>query len=62
MEISKKEIEELIEKLQNCVNEMEESGIEEIDTKCNTYGLSNFICFGNKGYLSLDESQIEIDY
>jgi len=60
MEISKNELEALIEKLQACVDEMDYAGVETIPTSCNTYRMNKFICFGYNGYLSLDNDYIEV--
>lgn len=61
MSVSKRDLENLIEKLQNCVDEMEDKEITELSTSCNTYKMNNFISFGYKGYLSLDNDYIEVD-
>ena len=61
MKVSKKELELLIEKLQNCVDEMEANEVDEISTRCNTYKMNKFISFGYSGYLSLDNDYIEVD-
>ena len=61
MKVSKKELELLIEKLQNCVDEMEDKNVEEISTRCNTYKMNKFISFGYNGYLNLDNDYIEVD-
>ena len=56
MGIKKEKIEELIENLQGLLDTMEEYEAEEIELKCNTYGIgSNFISFGNKGYLEISD-------
>ena len=60
VKVSKKEIELLIEKLQNCVDEMDDKNVDEISTNCNTYGMNKFISFGYSGYLSLDNDYIEV--
>lgn len=62
MKITKKDLENLIEKLQACVDEMEGVDTETIPTNCNTYGMNKFISFGYNGYLSLDNDYIEFDY
>ena len=61
MNITKKDLEKLIEKLQACVDEMEYAKVDEIPTSCNTYGMHKFISFGSSGYLSLDNDYIEFD-
>jgi len=61
MTVSKKDLELLIEKLQNCVDEMEDKNVDEISTSCNTYRMYKFISFGSSGYLSLDNDYIEVD-
>ena len=61
MKVSKKELELLIEKLQNCIDEMEANEVDEISTSCNTYIMNKFISFGYSGYLSLDNDYIEVD-
>lgn len=61
MKITKKDLELLIEKLQNCVDEMEVKNVDEISTSCNTYKMYKFISFGSSGYLSLDNDYIEVD-
>lgn len=58
MEVKKYEIEEVIEKLQLIVEEMEAYGVEEVPTNCNTYRLYKFISFGSKGYLDLETMPI----
>ena len=60
MTVSKKDLELLIEKLQNCVDEMEDKNIDEISTSCNTYKMYKFISFGSSGYLCLDNDYIEV--
>lgn len=56
MNITKRELEEVIEKLQSYVAEMEDRNIDSIKTSCNTYGMYyNFISFGHNGYLELVE-------
>ena len=59
MKVSKSDIEEVIEKLQCLVNEMEKAEIDEISTDCNTYGLYDFISFGSRGYLTLDSEELD---
>lgn len=61
MKVKKYQLESLIEKLQNCVDEMDDQGLDEIPTKCSTYKMHNFISFGSSGYLSLDNDCIEFD-
>lgn len=61
MNVTKKDLERLIEKLQMCVDEMEYAKVDEIPTSCNTYGMHKFISFGSSGYLSLDNECIEFD-
>lgn len=61
MKVSKNELESLIEKLQNCVDEMEAKNVDEISTNCNTYKMNKFISFGYSGYLCLDNDYIEVD-
>lgn len=56
MRISKREIERLIEDLQDIVAVMEEQQKEEIETSCNTYRMTNFISFGRNGYLNLENA------
>ena len=60
MKVTKNELELLIEKLQACVEEMEDAGVESISTSCNTYRMNKFISFGYNGYLSLDNDYIEV--
>jgi len=60
MKVYKSELESLIEKLQACVDEMEDAGVESISTSCNTYRMNKFISFGYNGYLSLDNDYIEV--
>lgn len=60
MKVSKNELEKLIELLQNCVDEMDNIGVETIPTKCNTYRMNKFISFGYSGYLSIDNDYIEV--
>ena len=60
MNISKSELESLIEKLQACVDEMDDAGVESIPTSCSTYRMNKFISFGYNGYLSLDNDYIEV--
>ena len=55
MEIKKKDIEDLIEKLQNLVDIMDDYEKDSVPVKVNTYGIHNFIAFGNKGYLPIEE-------
>lgn len=56
MKITKKDIEEVIEKLEGYVAEMEDRDIDTVETRCNTYGMyNNFISFGRDGYLELVE-------
>lgn len=61
MKVSKRELESLIEKLQACVDEMEDKNVDEISTSCNTYRMNKFISFGYNGYLCLDNDYIEVD-
>jgi len=61
MKISKKDLENVIEILQNCVDEMEANEVDEISTNCNTYKMYKFISFGSSGYLSLDNGYITVD-
>ena len=60
MNVTKSELESLIEKLQACVDEMESVGVESIPTSCSTYRMNKFISFGYNGYLSLDNDYIEV--
>ncbi len=60
MKVYKSELESLIEKLQACVDEMEDVGVESIPTSCSTYRMNKFISFGYNGYLSLDNDYIEV--
>ena len=55
MEIKKKYIEDVIEKLQNLVDIMDDYEKDSVPVKVNTYGIYNFIAFGNKGYLPIEE-------
>lgn len=56
MKITKRDIEDVIEKLQSYVAEMEAHDIDTVKTSCNTYGMYyNFISFGHDGYLELVE-------
>lgn len=56
MKITKKDIEDVIEKLESYVAEMEDRNIDIVKTSCNTYGMYyNFISFGRDGYLELVE-------
>lgn len=56
MQVTKKDLEKVIEKLQGYVAEMEERDIDTVKTSCNTYGMYyNFISFGRDGYLELVE-------
>lgn len=61
MKVTKRDLENLIEKLQNCVDEMEDKNVDEISTSCNTYKMYRFISFGSSGYLSLDNDYIEVE-
>lgn len=58
MKVKKYELEEVIEKLQMLVEDMEANELEEVETSCNTYGLYEFISFGSKGYLNLDPNAL----
>ena len=60
MNVSKKDLELLIEKLQACVDEMEAIGVDSLPTSCSTYRMNKFISFGYNGYLSLDNDYIEV--
>lgn len=55
MKITKNDLEQVMQKLEWLINEMEINEVDEVKTECNTYGLYNFICFGSNGYLDLDE-------
>lgn len=59
MNIEKSKIEEVVERLQYLLEEMEANELEEISTSCNTYGLYEFISFGSKGYLTLNQEELE---
>lgn len=59
MKVSKSDIEEVIEKLQYLVNEMEKAEINEISTSCSIYKLYEFISFGSRGYLTLDSEELD---
>jgi len=61
MKVNKKDLENVIEILQNCVDEMDANEVNEISTSCNTYKMYKFISFGSSGYLSLDNGYIEVD-
>lgn len=61
MKITKKNLEKLIEDLQDLVSLMEDKEVEEVNTSCNTYGLSNnFISFGYNGYLDVEQAIEEL--
>lgn len=55
MKINKYKIEELRDKLDELLCEMENADIDEVATTSNTYGLYKFISFGVNGYLDLDK-------
>lgn len=54
MNVNRRDINEIIGKLEYIRDMMQEKGIEELPTNCNTYGMYQFVSFGNKGYLNLD--------
>ena len=61
MKIKKRDIEILIENLEELLAEMEDKEIDEIETSANTYGLSNeFISFGYNGYLDVRQAIEEL--
>lgn len=61
MKVSKKDIERLIEDLQDLLCIMEEVEADEVRTNCNTYGLnSNFISFGYQGYLDIERAKEDL--
>lgn len=59
MKISIRDIEEIIEKLQELENVMQSYDINEVPTSCNTYNMYEFISFGNKGYLGLSQDELD---
>lgn len=61
MKVSKREIEEVINKLEYLLEMMEDVGADEANTSCNTYGMYKFISFGNNGYLDLNNLEDVID-
>lgn len=54
MGVTERDVNEVIEKLNYLKEVMQEKGIEELPTSCNTYRMYQFISFGHKGYLDLD--------
>lgn len=61
MKVSKTQLLNLISILEWGVKKMEEKNIDEISTRCNTYGMRNFISFGSDGFLNLDTGFVEVD-
>lgn len=61
MSVSRKELEELIDMLLDCVEAMEAVDNDVLITKCNTHGMNRFICFGNSGYIGFDNGTIEVN-
>lgn len=61
MKVTKKDLENLIENLQELVSVMEDLEADEVQTACNTYGLNNnFISFGYNGYLDIERAKEDL--
>ena len=45
---------QIIKTLQEIVNVAENSGVAEVETNCNTYGLHEFVSLGSYGFLNLN--------
>lgn len=50
----------IIETLQEIVDAAEERGVTEVETNCNTYGLSEFVSLGSYGYLDLNADPYDL--
>ena len=50
----------IIETLQDIVDTAEDRGIKTVETRCNTYGLNEFVSLGCDGYLDLNADVDEL--
>lgn len=55
MRVKKYELKEIIEKLEDIIEQMEEAEVDEISLAPNTYRLNKYIGFAYKGFLDLDK-------